>query len=235
MTYRLIADGACSNNPGNGGYGVQVLQDGANIYRNGGGAASTTNNIMELRGAIDGLVWIANSTDLPAGKIYLVLDSEYVLNGLKEWLSNWKKNGFKTAARKPVKNQEEWKLLDKAKERLEQKGFELEFNWVKGHNGHHENEEMDSFAVEMRDAYAAHHSLKDTPLPTLLDLDTSKGEVTQVEKNFPAPREPKIPDEGINQMQIDMMKFILDQYATGNYSVRKALEEIRSQKTALGI
>lgn len=133
-------DGACSGNPGPGGWGVLlVAKTHQKIIKERelcGGQVSTTNNQMELLAAISALEIL----DRPS-KIKIITDSSYVKNGVTQWLENWKKNKWKTAARKPVKNAELWRRLDEAKSR-----HEVAWEWVKGHAGHPENERADELA-----------------------------------------------------------------------------------------
>lgn len=133
-------DGACSGNPGPGGWGV-VLQarDGDTIVKErelNGGEADTTNNRMELLAAITAL----ESLSRPSA-ITIVTDSAYVKNGVTSWIHGWKRNGWKTASKKPVKNEELWKRLDTAQAR-----HKVSWEWVKGHAGHPENERADELA-----------------------------------------------------------------------------------------
>lgn len=133
-------DGACSGNPGPGGWGVLMrAMDGAEIAKERelqGGEALTTNNQMELMAAISAL----ESLSRPS-KITIVTDSAYVKNGVTGWIFGWKKNGWKTASKKPVKNVELWKRLDAA-----QVQHQVTWEWVKGHAGHPENERADELA-----------------------------------------------------------------------------------------
>jgi len=131
----IFTDGACRGNPGPGGWGVLMRHKGheKGLY---GAEAMTTNNRMELMAAIQGL----ESLTRPC-RIRLTTDSKYVQQGIQEWLANWKRRGWKTAARKPVKNVDLWQRLDKATE-----GHEIEWAWVKGHSGHRENELADELA-----------------------------------------------------------------------------------------
>lgn len=138
----LIAytDGACSGNPGPGGWGVTMqARDGATVLKSrdlSGGAANTTNNKMELMAAIMAL----ETLERPS-VITVVTDSTYVKNGVTTWIFGWKKNGWKTAAKKPVKNVEFWQRLDAAQAR-----HTVTWKWVKGHAGHPENERADELA-----------------------------------------------------------------------------------------
>lgn len=135
-----FTDGACSGNPGPGGWGV-VLQalDGETVLKERdlkGGAADTTNNRMELTAAIEAL----NALD-KATVVRVVTDSTYVRDGITKWLAGWKRNGWKTAAKKPVKNADLWQLLEAAEAR-----HQVTWDWVKGHAGHPENERADELA-----------------------------------------------------------------------------------------
>ena len=133
-------DGACSGNPGPGGWGV-ILQAKENsivvkeleLY---GGEKETTNNRMELMAAISSLEGLEKST-----KLTIITDSNYVKGGVTEWIKNWKKNNWKTANKKDVKNIDLWKRLDQARSK-----HEVIWKWVKGHAGHLENERADSLA-----------------------------------------------------------------------------------------
>jgi ribonuclease HI len=142
----LFTDGACSGNPGPGGWAFILRHpvSGKEIERTGG-EAMTTNNRMELMAVIRGLEALTR-----ASKVELWSDSQYVLKGLKEWLAGWKAKGWKTADKKPVKNQDLWMELDELKSK-----HHITFHWVRGHNDHPENERCDQLAVEARDAAAA--------------------------------------------------------------------------------
>ena len=135
-----FTDGACSGNPGPGGWGV-VLQakDGDALLKERelcGGAAETTNNRMELTAAIEALQTLERES-----KITLITDSVYVKDGITKWLWGWKKNGWRNAAKKPVKNAELWQKLDAAQAR-----HQVTWQWVKGHAGQPENERADALA-----------------------------------------------------------------------------------------
>ncbi|MFK7731901.1 MAG: ribonuclease HI [Pseudomonadales bacterium] len=131
----LFTDGACRGNPGPGGWGV-LMRAGAIEKKLHGGEGDTTNNRMELRAAIEGLKALNKSC-----KVRLTTDSQYVRQGIMSWMANWKKNGWKTAAKKPVKNVDLWKELDEQSAR-----HCVEWLWVKGHSGHRENEIADQLA-----------------------------------------------------------------------------------------
>jgi ribonuclease HI len=133
-------DGACSGNPGPGGWGTLLqAKEGDTLIKERelkGGEADTTNNRMELLAAINALETLERPTD-----ITVITDSQYVQNGVTGWMFGWKKNGWKTAAKKPVKNVDLWKRIDEAQQR-----HTVTWKWVKGHAGHPENERADELA-----------------------------------------------------------------------------------------
>lgn len=133
-------DGACSGNPGPGGWGVLLLAREAGVVVKErtlqGGEAMTTNNRMELLAAISALETLARPSE-----IIIVTDSAYVKNGVTEWIHGWKRNGWRTAGRDPVKNADLWQRLDAAQAR-----HKVEWRWIKGHAGHEENERADALA-----------------------------------------------------------------------------------------
>lgn len=133
-------DGACSGNPGPGGWGVLLIaRERGKIVRTrelSGGEAETTNNRMELLAAIAALEALTR-----ASSITIITDSAYVKNGVSQWIHGWKKNGWKTAERKPVKNVDLWQRLDTAQAR-----HRVAWEWIKGHAGHPENERADELA-----------------------------------------------------------------------------------------
>jgi ribonuclease HI len=132
---RIYTDGACRGNPGPGGWGA-LLVAGEREKELWGGEALTTNNRMELTAAIRGLEALKRHC-----KVDLYTDSQYVRNGIREWLVQWKKRGWKTAAKKPVKNQDLWERLDALAA-----AHDVEWHWVKGHSGHDGNERADELA-----------------------------------------------------------------------------------------
>jgi ribonuclease HI len=132
----IYTDGACRGNPGPGGWGA-LLKYGDHEKELFGGEVETTNNRMELMAAIQALESLSK-----ACRIRVTTDSVYVKNGITEWLHNWKKRGWKTAAKKPVKNVDLWKQLDEAVMRH----VEVNWYWVKGHSGHPGNERADELA-----------------------------------------------------------------------------------------
>jgi ribonuclease HI len=131
----IWTDGACSGNPGPGGWGA-LLRFGRHEKTLKGGSAETTNNQMELTAAIRALDELSEPCE-----VHLHTDSQYVRGGILQWMHNWKKNGWKTAAKKPVKNVELWQQLDSARER-----HDVHWHWVKGHAGNEENEKADELA-----------------------------------------------------------------------------------------
>jgi ribonuclease HI len=131
----IFTDGACRGNPGPGGWGV-VLRAGAYEKELHGGEPATTNNRMELTAAIRALEALKRSC-----RVALYTDSQYVRQGITEWLAQWHARGWKTANRKPVKNQDLWQQLDALAQQ-----HEIEWHWVKGHSGHPENERADALA-----------------------------------------------------------------------------------------
>ena len=131
----MFTDGACSGNPGPGGWGA-ILRFNDTVKELSGGEADTTNNRMELMAAIEGL----NALKEPC-TVDLYTDSNYVRDGISKWIHGWKKNGWKTADKKPVKNGELWQGLDEANRR-----HKVTWHWVKGHAGHPENERADELA-----------------------------------------------------------------------------------------
>jgi ribonuclease HI len=132
---KIYTDGACSGNPGPGGWGA-LLVYGETEKELSGGEKDTTNNRMEMMGVIMAL----ESLKEPC-KIDLYTDSKYVLQGATEWMKGWKAKGWKTASKDPVKNKDLWERLDEAMQR-----HDLKWHWVKGHAGHAENERVDELA-----------------------------------------------------------------------------------------
>lgn len=134
-TVYLYTDGACKGNPGVGGWGA-VLRYGTHEKELFGGEADTTNNRMELTAIIEGLTCLKRACD-----VVICTDSQYVKNGMENWIHGWKKNGWKTAAKKPVKNEDLWRKLDALAAQ-----HNIQWTWVRGHTGHPENERADALA-----------------------------------------------------------------------------------------
>jgi len=131
----IYADGACKGNPGPGGWGV-ILRSGSHERELHGGEAQTTNNRMELTAVIQGLRALKGPSEV---RVYT--DSQYVQKGISEWIHAWKRRGWRTADKKPVKNVDLWQALDEAA-----RAHRVEWHWVKGHAGHPENERADALA-----------------------------------------------------------------------------------------
>lgn len=144
-TVDIYTDGACSGNPGPGGWGAILRWKGTDKELSGA-VPETTNNRMELMAAIEALEALKRGV-----RVRLHTDSTYVKDGITKWIHGWKRNGWKTAAKKPVKNQDLWQRLDEALAR-----HDVEWHWVKGHSGHPENERADELArlaiKQMKDA-----------------------------------------------------------------------------------
>lgn len=131
----IFTDGACKGNPGPGGWGA-LLRYGDAEKKLCGGEADTTNNRMELRAAIEALAVLNRRCE-----VVLTTDSQYVRKGVTQWIHNWKRNGWKTASKAPVKNADLWQQLDQLIS-----GHSIDWRWVKGHSGHPDNEMADQLA-----------------------------------------------------------------------------------------
>lgn len=132
---KIYTDGSCLGNPGPGGWAF-VATDGKNTAERSGGEKDTTNNKMELTAVIRAL-----SAARKHAEVEIHTDSQYVKNGMQAWIKNWKKNGWKTADKKPVKNQELWQELDELAQKIK-----IHWHWVRGHSGHEMNERVDELA-----------------------------------------------------------------------------------------
>lgn len=144
---KIYTDGACSGNPGPGGWGVAIYFTDGRVQEVGGAAANTTNNRMELQAAIAALEVYQNSGQ--TSPVTLYTDSEYVRNGITKWISGWKKKGWKTAAGKPVMNQDLWQTLDALN------SGNVTWKYVKGHAGDPGNERADALAVKCAQSQAS--------------------------------------------------------------------------------
>ena len=133
---KIYTDGACKGNPGKGGWGA-LIQLGGESIEIFGGEPNTTNNRMELIAVIEAL----DKVRAEQSRVMVFTDSTYVQKGISEWILNWKKNGWRSSNKQPVKNQDLWMRLDELKQ-----GMKIEWNWVKGHAGHPENERADFLA-----------------------------------------------------------------------------------------
>jgi len=143
----IYTDGACSGNPGPGGWGALLIYDG-NEKEISGGTSNTTNNQMEMTAAIEAFEALKQPCD-----VTIYTDSQYLKNGITSWIHGWRKNGWKTAKGKAVKNQDLWKRLDSVL-----KIHDVQWAWVKGHAGHEYNERVDQLAVAQRDKVAKKES-----------------------------------------------------------------------------
>jgi ribonuclease HI len=136
----IFTDGACRGNPGPGGWGA-ILRYGEKETHIHGAEKNTTNNRMELQAAVAALEKLTRPCN-----VHITTDSRYLMDGIQQWLANWKRNGWKTAAKKPVKNEDLWKQLDKLVEK-----HNVTWTWVRGHSGHAENELVDQLANDAID------------------------------------------------------------------------------------
>lgn len=131
----LFTDGACRGNPGPGGWGVLLREEG-HEWTLSGSEMNTTNNRMELAAAINGLAYFTE-----AREVALTTDSQYVRQGITQWIHGWRRNGWRTSAKQPVKNQDLWQALDALAAK-----HSVSWHWVRGHSGHPENEQADALA-----------------------------------------------------------------------------------------
>ncbi len=144
----IFTDGACSGNPGPGGFGAVVLKQGQITQEMASGEDNTTNNRMEMMAVIAGLEYALTVIDSHTERILVTTDSKYVMEGITRWVAGWKHNGWKTKAKQPVKNQDLWMRLDELQSKLN-----VTYKWVKGHSGHKWNERADELArqgIKMR-------------------------------------------------------------------------------------
>jgi ribonuclease HI len=132
---QIFTDGACKGNPGPGGWAA-LLRNGVNEKEMHGGEPETTNNRMELTAVIEALRALKEPCE-----VELYSDSKYVIDGITQWIHGWKKRGWKNASKDPVKNQDLWQMLDQEASR-----HKISWHWVRGHDGHYENERVDDIA-----------------------------------------------------------------------------------------
>jgi ribonuclease HI len=144
--YKIYADGACSGNPGPGGWGYVTVQNDQNIGENHGNQPATTNNQMELSSAIYALDWLY-SYGREGDVAEIVMDSQYVIKGITKWINTWKKNNWKNSSKKPVKNDFLWKKLDQLLILLKENSIELKWIWTQGHSDDKWNIYADSLAT----------------------------------------------------------------------------------------
>lgn len=150
--YTVYTDGACSGNPGPGGWAFCVIADGFSEEEGGrvvrkGGVPSTTSNQMELQAAIEALRWLQDNAVVPC-VIRVHTDSKYVYSGMTEWLLKWKANRWRTLGKTPVANRERWEELDRLVQQLVDSGMKVDWEWVEGHAGDRWNTEVDRMATE---------------------------------------------------------------------------------------
>jgi ribonuclease HI len=137
-TIHIYTDGGCHGNPGPGGWAYIIEAEGLR-HTAEGASLRTTNNRMELEAVIRALTYVADRGLCSEAAVHVHTDSQYVRNGITSWIHTWEKNGWKTSAKKPVKNRELWMQLREAAQRCP-----VEWHWVRGHSGHAENEEVDA-------------------------------------------------------------------------------------------
>jgi ribonuclease HI len=137
----IHTDGACSGNPGPGGWAAIIVRPDGHVLELGGHESNTTNNRMEMMAVIQALKHIESLS----GPVTIQTDSTYVIDGITKWISSWKRRGWLTAAKEPVKNSDLWKVLDAAVS--SRVGHQVQWRWVRGHSGHDANERCDEIAV----------------------------------------------------------------------------------------
>lgn len=212
--YVIAADGACSGNPGPGGWAYAIFEndaiEGNEIAGSAGSATTTTNNIMELTACAEALEEMVQRGT--KALIQLRFDSKYVLDGIFEWMPNWKAHGWKTSSGKPVKNVELWQRIDQAIKSLP--GATLVPDWVKGHAGDYANELVDTKACEMR--------------------DLAKSDAAEPVKSITIP-DPVPAGDDITPEQVRRLRPMLDRYAAGEASVEDILTSLRAEVKALGL
>lgn len=182
----IYTDGACSGNPGPGGWGAVVVKPDLKVYELGGGENPTTNNRMEVSAALRALESVRD-IDLP---IHLYTDSTYLIRGITQWIWGWRRNGWKTAEGKEVQNKDLWEMLSRAVG-ARGAGAKIEWKWVRGHTGHDGNERCDEIAVafsQRRNAALFSGALKDYGYNVLDFPDTDAGlpEMKPKEEKKPA-------------------------------------------------
>ena len=214
ITYTAYADGACSGNPGPGGWGCLIKSHSGDsspiIHRSSHFNKDTTNNRMELMGLMAIFDYFLLGAH-PAGFVSLKLDSEYALKGLFEWLPGWRAKGWRTASKKPVANAEIWQMIDNKYATLLARGFTFEPHWVKGHNGDAGNEEVDQMAVEMRDLAK--------------QLITEMPETPVFEDPLSDPSEPA-PQMTFSKDQVDLMEAMAEKWRIRDLTGEELLAEV---------
>lgn len=219
--YVICADGACSGNPGPGGWAFEAWVDGKVIETQSDSSLHTTNNIMELEAAIRAVTFLVDGSVTP-GAVKLRFDSEYVLKGIFEWMAGWKARGWKTSGKKPVANAAMWQELDALIEKACGRGFTFTSDWVKGHDGDEGNERVDTLAVQRRDEAKA-EAVQNADINTRTESDL-------------AWRNPLPPTkDDITSEQVEILRDILGGYVEGESSVKGVLRGLRNNAKALGL
>ncbi|PZO20177.1 MAG: ribonuclease HI [Leptolyngbya foveolarum] len=142
----IYTDGACSGNPGPGGWGTRIEFSDGQVHELGGRDTATTNNRMEMQAAIAALDFLSQDEAADSAVVLLHTDSEYVKNGITKWINGWKKKGWKTSAGKPVLNKDLWQQLDQLSQTLAEKDLKVDWRYVRGHTGNPGNERCDEIA-----------------------------------------------------------------------------------------
>ena len=232
--YVICADGACSGNPGPGGYAYEIWDTDVSGDPICGGSASsteTTNNIMELRAATRAIEDIVDR-GLEPGLVKLRLDSEYVLKGIFEWMAGWKSRGWKTAGKKAVKNVEMWQQMDGWLQRAASEGWTFEADWVKGHEGDIGNERVDTVAQQRRDEAKRE---VETGAPLGDDDVIGMGNILTSPKGETYTLKKEAAQGECTSAQVDLLRSILDPYVEGDTSIKSVLKALRERATDLGI
>lgn len=246
--FTLVADGACSGNPGPGGWAYQVYEgavsDNKVIATEAGGAAGTTNNIMELTATLKALAMFRDN-GYEDSMVILHLDSQYVLDGIFEYMAGWKARGWRKSNGKPVLNVELWQEIDEVMTELRARGFSFIKNWVKGHAGDSANGVVDQMAVEQRDLYkplAPSAAAQPAPaVPIFLDELQSSEAVRDAAGTVLQGAMTTILERGVGEdlgsalsaalndtsATEAALKAVLDDYAGGLITVKGALFKIR--------
>lgn len=147
----IFTDGACSGNPGPGGWGSILVSPLGKVWELGGGEAQTTNNRMEMTAVVEALRALAAVKTLSTKEIRIFTDSKYVINGITQWIHGWRRNGWKNAAGEDVSNKEIWEALDRV---IQSAQFKVDWNYVPGHMGYAGNERCDEIAVAFAKGYS---------------------------------------------------------------------------------
>lgn len=164
----IYTDGACSGNPGPGGWGTVVYFDDGSVHELGGYDAQTTNNRMEMQAAISGLQFLISTGQTTP--VELFTDSEYTKKGITQWITGWKRRGWQTAAKKPVLNQDLWKRLDQVNQAAQaQTGQSVTWTYVRGHAGNVGNERCDTIAR----AFSHRRQIQLRQLPTAVQIEAT--------------------------------------------------------------